>query len=241
VLISGLLIPVLMQSPANGEALPVYAAVGGSLNWTDGTAETESRSQPFPPSEVFLNGLPFDDESSGWSIDVGYRFTEFFAVELGYDDLGRFSGETPVAATAPLFTPAPTDLFYVPPAPFIGVVVAGPPPPQPELEARAFNLAARFGIDITERFRAIWHLGLARAEFEAGGSTTFLVAPATISEPFEEVSVPFANPGNETGYFFGFGIGWKLGDHFDAELSYSRRDLEVLKFDSIGLRLVVRP
>lgn len=236
----GLLVACLLARTSQAEGLPVYLAVGGSFAQADTTVDTDNRLQPFPPSEISLNGLPFDDDSSGWSIDVGYQITDFLAVEIGYDDLGKFDGKAPVTAGTPLFAPVPGAGFYVPPAFFIGVAPVIPDPLQRTLDVRSFNLAARFGVDLTKRVRATWHLGLARAEFDARGSTVFLLPPETISEPFTELSVPFADPGEETGYLFGFGIGFDLSRQFDAELTYSRQDLRVLEFDTIELRFIGR-
>lgn len=229
------------EGPLRAEGFPVYVAVGGSVTQTEGFADTDNRVQGASPSELPLGGLPFDDESSGWSVDVGYRFADFFAVEIGYRKVGSFETPPPVFgfSAAPPAIPSPPGPGFIGPLPVTGVFRAVALPPAAEIEADSFNIATRFGVPLSDRFRALWHLGLARSEFEAGGSTSFLSYEADTGS-FTSVSVPYRDPDDETGYFFGFGIGWRLNDHFDTELSYSRQDLRVLEFDSIVLRFVGR-
>lgn len=41
-------------------------------------------------NELSLYGLSLDDEDDGYAAWVGYRFTDFFSVELAHADLGQF-------------------------------------------------------------------------------------------------------------------------------------------------------
>ena len=104
-------------------------------------------------------------------------------------------------------------------------------------------LKAQFQYPLGSRFAATWHAGVMRAEFEADGSLAVIPLPLPLPRPVplpDPLRVPFADPGRETGYFFGFGALWRAHRHLDVELSYSRKDLEVLEFDSVGVRLIGR-
>ena len=208
--------------------MPFYGSIGVSLSQTDGLAETDVPSATFIvgdpldivsffPDELPLNGQPFDDDDSGWSAALGYQFTNYFAVELGYEDLGSFQGIAPI----------------------IGSFGALPSPAT--IDASGISLAAKFRVPLTERLRATWHVGLVRAEFDAGGSAAVAFFPGPIPGPPPDVmAIPFSDPDDETGYGFGFGLSWAFNRHFEAELAYSRQNLQVLDFDTFGLRLVGR-
>ena len=207
--------------------LPFYASVGVSLSQTNGLAETDvppptffiGDPGEFPqfPDELPLAGLPFDDDDSGFSAALGYQFTKFFAVELGYQDLGSFQARAPI------------------------VSAFGALPVPATLDASGLSLGAQFGFPLTERLRATWHLKIVRAEFEATGDAVIGFLPGPIPGPPPSVAVvPYADPDDETGYGFGFGVSWAFNEHFEAELAYSRQDLQVLEFDSFGLRLIGR-
>ena len=225
-LLTGLLISIAAGAPHAAE-LPFYASVGVSLSQTNGLAETDAPAlsffvgnpgaSPRFPTEVPLNGLAFDDDDTGWSAAIGYQFTEFFAVELGYQDLGAFQARAPVLNTGRTL-PIP-----------VAIDVSG------------VSLGSKFGFPLTERLWATWHLNVIRAGFEASGETAIGFFPGPIPGPPPDVAfVPYADPDDETGYGFGFGVSWAFNKHFEAELAYSRQDLQVLEFDSFGLRLIGR-
>ena len=119
------------------------------------------------------------------------------------------------------------------------------PTPVPAVESTALFLSAQFQYPLTDRLRATWHVGIADAKFEADGSIAlgFAVLPIGPLPPFlqrEPVDVPFSDPDDELGYFFGFGMSWRFNPHLDIEVRYSRQDLEVLEFDTFGIRLIGR-
>ena len=110
--------------PVVARDLPIYASFGGVYSDTDTTASTDTQGfTTFPPPEIPLDGLPFDDDDLGWSAALGYQFRDFFAVELGYMDLGT------VESDAFTFTvPGPTPV----------------PRPAPAIESTAWFLSAQF-------------------------------------------------------------------------------------------------
>lgn len=210
------LAPLVHSNPLD----KLYASIGYQYSSTDGTVKAD-QGQPssFPPESVSLNGAPFEDDDNGWSAAIGYQFLKFFAVEVGYEDLGRFGS-----------TVGTTSIQRV---------------DRPFLEVDATFLKAQFQYPLGKRFAATWHVGVARSEFKADGMLALNVGiplpifprPAPLPEP---IYIPFADPGRETGYFFGFGASWRAHRHLDVELSYSRKDLEVLEFDTVGLRVIGR-
>lgn len=227
------------------ERLPVYASIGGLYSESDTTLSTD---RPAPGSiehsEIPLDGLPIDDDDTGWSASLGYQITSWFALEIGYMDLGTVEPEG-----------FPFLLGREP------IGIASPIPPGPALESTAFTLAGQFQYPLTQRLHATWHLGIADAEFEAKGARLapvltpappfFGIDPGTPFFPggpgvpggpifVDADAVPYADPDGEIGYFFGFGLSWELSPHFDIEASYSRRDLDVLEYDSFGVRLIGR-
>lgn len=218
----------LCAGTSGASELPFYASVGLSWTQTDGLANTDvpnitifSAGPPDVlsrfPEELPLNGQAFDDDDSGWAVALGYRITDYLGVELGYEDLGSFQGVASIIGAAAIL-PSPATI-----------------------DASGLSLAARFNYYLSERIYATWRLALIRAEFEAGGSTFVAVFPQPIPEPpLSFFDIPFSDPANETGYGFGFGVGWAFNRHFEAELAYSRQDLRVLEFDSIGLRFIAR-
>lgn len=219
-------ISTLMNAVFAGAALAgepsFYASVGVSLSQTNGLAETDSTPPlssvgEFPefPDELPLNGSAFDDDDTGWAAALGYRFTDYFAMEVGFEELGTFQAKaqltgTPEAVALPL-----------------------------TIDASGFSLAAQFGYPLSERLRATWHLGVVRAGFDAEGEAVIaILGPGPSFEGF--VVVPYVDPDDETGYRFGFGVSWAFNQHFEAELAYSHQDLQVLDFDSFALRLIGR-
>ena len=218
--VTSVLFALLVVSNASlAREWPFYAGIGFQYAASNSTANTDAAPpSSFPPESISLDGLPFDDDDSGWNAAIGYQFVDFFAVELGYEDLGAFDSSANFA------------------------VLGGGEIETPSLSVKGATLKAQFQYPFTERFRATWHLGIMRAEFEAGGALTFpsVPFPPFPVPPIEAVTVPYADPGRETGYFFGFGGSWRFHPHFEVELAYSRKNLEVLEFDTIGLRLLGR-
>ena len=129
---------------------------------------------------------------------------------------------------------------------FILTVPGSTPVPRPAIESTALFISAQFQYPLTDRLRATWHVGIADAEFEADGSIALgfaVIGPLSPFRPFpqpELVDVPFGDPDDELGYFFGFGMSWRFNPHLDIEVRYSRLDLEVLEFDTFGIRLIGR-
>ena len=204
-LLIGLLIALTAPAAASRAAeLPFYASVGVSLSETNSVAETDvpplsfivgdPTQLPQFPDELPVNGLAFDDDDTGITAALGYQFVDFFALELGYQDLGSFQ------ARAPIFN------------------AFGSLPIPATIDASAVSLGAQFGFPLTERLRATWHLNVIRADFEAGGEAVigFLVGPVP-GPPGNIIVIPYADPDDETGYGFGFGLSWAFNKHFEAE------------------------
>ena len=230
-----LAILLLGYSTTYAAELPFYATAGVLLSQTNGVAATDVPSfgvfignpgeLPPLPEELPLNGQPFDDDDSGFSASIGYQFSDWFALELGYQDLGSFSSNFPSLST-------------------IGSV-----PDPAMLDVSGTSLKAQFQYPLSDHLSATWHLALTRADFEAQGSAVvgFFVGPfppppvpPVPPVPPNFVEIPYSNPDDETGIGFGFGLSWAFNEHFEAELAYSRQDLQVLEFDSMGLRLIAR-
>ncbi len=205
--------------PLDANANPfrkLYAGLGYQYSSTNSTASTDTPpARQFPPESIPMDNLPFDDDANGWSAAIGYQFVEFFAVELGYEDLGEVRSSLSVLPSQSAE------------GPYLGV--------------ESVFLKAQFQYPLGNRFAATWHLGVTRTEFEADGALTLsLGIPFPRFPPPESVVIPFADPDRETGYFVGFGASWRAHKHLEVELSYSRKKLEVLEFDSVGIRLIGR-
>jgi opacity protein-like surface antigen len=204
--------------------LPFYAAVSVSLSQTNGIAETDVPELSYLagdptqlPDQWPLNGTTFDDNNTAWAAAIGYQFTNYFAVELGYEELGTFQATARLIST-PQTLPAPVTL-----------------------DAGGLSLAAQFGYPLSERLRATWRLSVVRAQFDVEGDVTLGILVGPFPGPTSYVVVlPYADPEDETGYGLGFGLSWAFNKHFEVELAYNRQDLRVLDFDSVGLRFIGR-
>ncbi len=208
--------------------------IGGGRSAVDGVTDTDptpSFTLPQLPSEISLNGLPFDDNDVAGQIFVRYEFIPRAGVEVGYWDLGEFENSNLVFGRTA------------------------------KLSASEWYAEAFYRLPISRRFNVKGSLGAAYAEFDASGRTAVLgfgafpplarLSPDLVLPPaFVGVSLnvlnpavyfaaplefPLASPDSEVGVILGVALEWQLTDRWALELSYDQHRIKVQDVESLSL------
>ena len=205
---------------------------GGSVGWSsvDGIADTDPTVSVGPglPSEIPINGLPFDDDDTAWSAFVGYQAFQYVGFELAYGDLGRFDSR-------------------------ILLLPSGDPP---SLAVDEWSVSARFRYPFGKKFFANFFAGISRASFDVDGEATVLIvvdplfpgrpasAPPGLSlSPMSDFipfnpTIPFASPSDETGFVWGFGVTWQFLEKFGLGLDYRQHNVQVQDVETLNVSLL---
>ena len=219
-------IPLLLIGSAVSAA-PNSLYIGGKLSgsFVDGIADDEltTFSGTGLPTEITINGLPFDDESVGWGLFVGYELLPFLALEFGYADLGEFES----------------------------VRLGLPPASGAELDVSEIHLATKFQAPIASSVHAHWHLGATWNTYDVEGrsfittSFTPLNPPAFFTPGFTPFGgrlpvsqIDFASPDNDFGLTWGFGFRWQFRANLGLSLDYRQHKTDVIDVETIGLSLL---
>ena len=229
--------------------LPAFAGdfyIGGSIgvSMIDDTVDTAATSFVTVgerPDEISLKGRPFDSNETASGITVGWNARDWLAVEFAFTDFGNTGQEIPTAFFGPVatVTPAgppvviPPNFGEIRPFAIISNVNAA------ALGVEEWSIAARFRKSLVSNLAANWSVGITRTQFEAEGQLTF--SELVTLEPLvvNRFEVPYASPKSETGFNFGFGVEWRFGDRFFADIGYRRHDTRVLDIETVTLRLMV--
>lgn len=192
--------------------------VGGSLGASrfDGTADTDRReSGGTIPSEISLDGLPFESTETAWAVYGGRQVKAWLAIELGFADLGNSGREFLVSSSGDsvIFRNAAA------------------------LNIQEWYLGTRFSTPLSQRISADWLVGVTRAQFDAEGSLPLLIG---LSPDVQIEEIPHASPDEETGLVWGFGFNWKLHERVVLGIDYRQHNTQVLDVDTLSLGATFR-
>jgi OmpA-OmpF porin, OOP family len=165
--------------------------VNGALIVADSLAEDDFSLLSYEPSD-------FDDNDAAWALQVGYQWGSYFAVELGYVNLGDAMHAADILVS--------DDLVI--------------------LEDIDTTVSTRFrNSGITAAAVGIFPLG---QHFEVHGRGGVLFARSRIrqkvdSEDSEALRVvPFELRGNSTDLFAGLGAAWNINPSYSLRVEYTR-------------------
>ena len=194
-----------------------YISVNLAVSMIDGSAHADPNQTTDPgtlPAEISINGLSFDSNETAWGALVGWNATDWFALELGYADLGNVGEE--FLTGFPVSSIISTDAVA--------------------LTIDEWYFSTKFRLPLSSKFSANWFAGISRAEFEAQGQLV-LFQVLFIGAPFvvDQVILPFASPDQETGLIWGFGFPWAVNKGLSLDLDYRQHNTQVLNVDTISL------
>ncbi|MEL6448913.1 MAG: outer membrane beta-barrel protein [Pseudomonadota bacterium] len=224
-----------------------YVSVGAGLAVFDDTASAATAPFPEPGQSLIfssVNNQRFDANESAIELGLGWQIRDWVALELAYTDFGnaeqRFDGlalPLPTVIGVPAVTPDP--LLFPPPPFSAGFSVATMFPSTSSLGVETWSVNARFRKPLGNRFSANWTVGVSRADFDAVG--TFTVNQIVSFNPIvtQPQSFVYEDPGDETGFRYGFGVEWALNDRFAFDLGYQRHDARVIELETVLIRLNV--
>ncbi len=201
-----------------------YISVNLGVSMIDDSAHADPIQTTDPgtlPAEISINGLSFDSNETTWGALVGWRATDWLALELGYADLGNVG-----------------DDFLTGFAAFggSGVVITN----AVALNIDEWYFGTKFRLPLSSKFSANWFAGISRAEFEAQGQLVFFrVLPGGPPFAFEPVVTKFASPDQETGLIWGFGFAWKVNKRLSLDLGYRQHNTQVINVDTISLGFLI--
>jgi hypothetical protein len=219
--------PTFADSP---DSRHFYAGVKLGQSSVDGRAQTDRTIAPAPlpgpvpslPTELQINGLPFDDEDTSWSAFAGFQATQYVGVELGYWDHGTFEATR-----------------------FIGLDTVS-------LDVEEIYFGATLRYPLTDRLSLTGSAGVSRARFDAQGTVNVLIGtfplppffnpvlpplPGPIIGLFPVTPVPVADPDDETGGYWQAGLSWRFSDSLEAAATFGKRDLQVQEIDTLAVSL----
>ncbi len=232
---------------AEAEGFYLAGRVGVSTVDDAVSASTTTFSGPGLPSEIGLNGRPFDSSDAAFGLVIGWEVKPWVALELSYADLGE--AESSLGGNfgaVPLIRPdyAPTIPINLPPSAIFSPVVVTPVPADANkatLSVTEWSLAARFRANVVSRLSANWSIGISHNEFDADGVLMVLQpidpAPPAPVPVFEFVDIPYASPSSETGFNWGLGFEWAFNDRFAADLGYRQHKTGVLDVETVTLQI----
>ncbi len=207
--------------------------VSGGLGYAsiDGAGSIDRQSAQLRPTSVSFSSesLPINDTDFDWFALAGYRFNQYVGIEAGYFDLGSYRAESNIQVR---------------------------PPDLAELDIEQLYIGARFRVPVYEKLSATWSIGVSRAMFSARGALPvdgvsligpsiepLPLPPATPPEPPPRViaiqPIPFSDPGDETGFVFGFGLEYALTRKMSLGLDYRRHDVQVHKVETFDLSVLL--
>jgi opacity protein-like surface antigen len=162
----------------------------------------------------------FDDEAGASSVEIGYFFNRYLAVEAGYHDLGSFAG---AGSPCPDYVDACIESLAAQPQ---GLCVEGAPCVEVlapiEAEVTGWSLAVVPSWPFTERFSAFAKVGAIAWDTDLSSE---LVVTAR-GRQFESFS--------STDLLAGIGLSYRFGNSLGAVAEYRRLDLD-LASTSLGL------
>lgn len=210
-LILSLLYVCLYSTAQAADRFYVGARLG--MSQYDGTADANpsTATSSAPPSEISISGLPFESDETAWGVHGGWRIRDWFALELGFNDLGNTGRETFVAFNGvSAFTTS-------------GVAV----------DVEEIYLASRFTLSLPGKWNANWTLGITQTTFDtAGAIPSFLFTFPFLGTPLSRQLIPYAPPDDETGFIWGFGFGWDISERWGLDIGYRQHDTQVFVVDT---------
>lgn len=245
-LILTLLTILTSSAPAAAESFYIGADIGLSL--IDDAVETEQTISTAPgilPGTISLDGLPFDSNETAWGVLIGWSANEWLAIEIGYTDLGNTGRDSLIGFAGPvLIAPSPgmpANPFPIPPSvAAFSVISPYTLDDAAALDIEEWSLSAKFRKRLSANLSANWTVGLTSSRFTAEGSLNFNQIISLVPLVTNPVSIPYASPGDDTGYILGFGFGWDFNERFSTEIEYKKHDTGVLDIETVTLRLLIR-
>lgn len=202
---------------------PAVAADGGWFVTIDTGRSSFSDHTRFPsdtvfPPETFQAGInsaiAYDSDGTGYRITGGYRFSQYWALELSDVDLGQESASANDITVSSLSCGLPCDNSY-------NIVSTR--------KVRGWSLAGTGTLPITEQWSIFARLGYLQSEVELDTVT----AP-TDNPPYGDMHIPPSSQTTASGLkiTYGYGVRWSFTGHWAARLTWDRyKDLQ----DSFGL------
>lgn len=203
----------LCFSPAGQAAENFYVGARLGVSQYDGTADASRNATagPMLPSEISIDGLPFESNETTWGVNVGWRIKDWFAVELGFNDLGNTGRETFAAFGG-----------------VSAVITSGV-----AVDVEEVYLASKLTLSLPGKWNANWTIGITQTTFEAAGALPLITIPI-LAPPSPREPIPYASPDDETGFIWGFGFGWDMSDRWGLDIGYRRHDTQVFSVDSFS-------
>ena len=195
--------------------------IGGSVGASqfNGTADADANqfgNFDTVPSELSINGLPFESTETAWSAYAGWFARKWLALEVGYADLGDSGRENPV-----FFALDGTTLIH-----------SGT-----SLKVEELYLGARLSAPLSPKMSANWFVGLAKASFDTNGFLPVLTGSGIFDAAIERI--PFVSPEDETGLVWGFGFDLALSERLALDVAYRQHNTQVLDIDTLTLGVTV--
>jgi hypothetical protein len=168
------------------------AGVGGS-NWSGDIPGQIERAYDGYAQAEFVSARLTDDSDTAAQAIVGYRFSPWFGIEFGWQDLGEAHNFYSVHATGVAFTPGTSAI-------------------DGRYRARDINAAAVVTWPVAERFELLARGGVAnvRLRYDETGH-------ATNGQPYE-----FHASDNHTGALFGVGVNWRFAPSWSLRFAVDR-------------------
>jgi len=214
--------------------------VGGNIgvSMIDDTASTALIAACEPlcfPDELSINGRAFDSNETAWGAFIGWQAIDWFALEIGYTDLGNTGQEQQFSFIGLV----PGVITVLPPGIGSGIIVTTPPIFPSSNNTAALNIeewsiSAKFNISLFSDLSANWLIGVTRTEFESQGSLTIPVIVSLSPTITELVTFPFASPESETGFIWGFGFAWDLNERSSVDLGYRKHETQVIDVETVS-------
>ena len=156
------------------------------------------------------SGVNIDDTDTAFKLGVGYRFSEHFAAELGYVDLGEATVSTTSANNISIGGTT---------ASLNGSI---------ENDVDGFIVGLRGDIPVYDSVNLFARAGIYVWDADASNSGTLTVGGNPVSVEDDD--------GEDL--YFGLGAEYMFSDHFGASIEYTRYDLDIGDADvfSAGLR-----
>jgi len=239
---SGLIIAILLvASPAIADTFYFGGTIGVSM--FDDTADAALTSSSGPgvlPDEISIDGQLFDSNETTSGVFIGWNANDWLAIEFGYTDLGKTDQSlsvgflTAVPLTIPPGLPISTFSFSA-----ISAFPTNFNANAAALGVEEWSISAKFSKSLISDLSANWSVGITQAQFDADGQLTFSEIITFVPLVISPVTRPYASPGSETGFIFGFGFAWDFNDRFSVDVGYRKHDTRVFDVDTVTLRLKI--
>lgn len=158
-------------------------------------------------------GLTVDDTDTSYSIGVGYKISEMFSVEAGYQKLGEASASGTITGT-----------LYGKSITATGINLSD------EVDGYYFGPVVTF--PVSENFEVQGRLGVYSWEGDIKGSFTSLTYGGTT---YSGTSLSTSHDGSDA--YYGLGVAYKFSKNVSLGADWTRFDIDDIDTDVFGARL----